>query len=145
MINCISKVFELRGVGTEKFANDRCSKCQFLAKSENCTSYMLVVYADWLLTMNPWYIYIQFGLSSEHSCNKNCTVPYFKILISNRANFAIHGPISLHLLHLKTSRFYFYRAWGHYCRLTMCAMLDREFNSQFLELNSHIVPDIHFH
>ena len=40
-------------------------------------------------------IYTQFGLSSKYSCNKNCTIPYFIILISNRANFAVRSPSSL--------------------------------------------------
>ena len=45
--------------------------------------------------MNVIYIYTQFGLSSKYSCNKNCTIPYFIILISNRAIFAVRGPSSL--------------------------------------------------
>ena len=40
-------------------------------------------------------IYTQFGLSSNYSYNKNCTIPYFINLISNRANFAVSGPTSL--------------------------------------------------
>ena len=34
-------------------------------------------------------------LSSKYSYNKNCTIPYFTILISNRANFVVCGSSSL--------------------------------------------------
>ena len=38
-------------------------------------------------------VYTQFGLSSKYSYEKkNCTIPYFIILINNRANFAVRGP-----------------------------------------------------
>ena len=40
-------------------------------------------------------MYTQFELSSKYSYNKSCTIAYFINLISNRANFAIHGPTSL--------------------------------------------------
>ena len=39
-------------------------------------------------------IYTQFGLSSNYSYNKNCTIPYFINLITDRANFSISGPTS---------------------------------------------------
>ena len=39
-------------------------------------------------------IYTQFGLSSNYSFNKNCTIPYFINLISDRANLAVSGTTS---------------------------------------------------
>ena len=42
--------------------------------------YIPVVHANLFLTMNVWY---------KYSYNKNCTIPYFINLISNKANFAI--------------------------------------------------------
>ena len=57
-----------------------------------------IVQANYLLTMNVLYT-SQFGLSSNYSYNysynKNCTIPYFINLISDRANFAVSGPFSL--------------------------------------------------
>ena len=41
-------------------------------------------------------IYTQFGLSSNDSYNRNCTIPYFINLITDRANFAVSGPTSLY-------------------------------------------------
>ena len=40
-------------------------------------------------------IHTQFGLSSNYSYNKNCSIPYFINLISDRAKFAVNGPTSV--------------------------------------------------
>ena len=55
--------------------------------------HMPIVQGNELLTMNIG-IYTQVGLSSDYSYNKNCTIPYFINLISDRANFAVNGPTS---------------------------------------------------
>ena len=49
------------------------------------------------IIVNNWMfgIYTLFGLFSNYSNNKNCTIPYFINLISDSANFAVSGPIPL--------------------------------------------------
>ena len=51
-------------------------------------------------------MYTQFGLSSKYSYNKNWTTPYFINLISNRANFAVHGATSFTGITLNTGVLY---------------------------------------
>ena len=46
-------------------------------------------------------IYTQFGLSSNYSYIKNCTIPYFINLISDRANVTVSGPTSFVMLQCK--------------------------------------------
>ena len=40
-------------------------------------------------------IYTQFGLFSNYSFNKNCTIPYFINLITDNANFTVSASTSL--------------------------------------------------
>ena len=69
--------------------------CQFLAKSENLTN--ACAYSNKLIVKNEYFgIFTQFGLFSYYSYNKNCTIPYFINLISDRANFTVSGPTSLY-------------------------------------------------
>ena len=57
-------------------------------------SYSSKELGPWMAKLAMFGIYTQFGLSFKFSFNKNCTVPYFINLISNRANFAVRCPTS---------------------------------------------------
>ena len=54
---------------------------------------MPIVQANQLLTMNVWHIYTVW--------TKNCTIPYFINLISDRANVTVSGPTSFVMLQCK--------------------------------------------
>ena len=78
-------------------------------------------------------IYTQFGLSSKYSCNKNCTIPNFINLISNRANFAVRGPTSFTI---------FFRGgfpWWQISTSTCQIMLT---NCQFFRLTCQLIMSI---
>ena len=68
-------------------------KCQFLAISENLTK-VKACCSGKSMTNNECLVYIH-SLDFNYLCKKNWTIPYFLILIGNRANFAISGLSSL--------------------------------------------------
>ena len=95
------KFFGLRSGATEILTMISVNQCQFSARliSANWTNvyalFLQIYHQQWMFG-----IYSQFGLSSNYLCNKNWTIPYFIIWISNRAKFAVRGPISLDKDHL---------------------------------------------
>ena len=66
-------------------------KCQFLVKSENWTKICACCSCKVIIN-DEFLVYIH-----SLAYNKNCTTPCFIILISNRTNFTLRGPSSLHL------------------------------------------------
>ena len=90
MVLCILNVFWIEGWGSRNIDDEKCAKMPNFSCIKkvntclNCCSCKLIIYNEYLV-----YIYnLDFPLI-------NWPIPYFIILISNRANFAVRGPRSL--------------------------------------------------
>ena len=85
----------------------------YIRKMNKCTCLLFRKMNDWQWIFG---IYSQFGLSSNHLCKKNWTIPYFLILISNRANFSVSGLSSFQVfaLDLYIGSFLFFPVHGNW-------------------------------
>ena len=94
MIICISKVCGSRGGATEILTMTIVQKCHFLAISENRTNEQVCCLCELIINNEFLEYFHKSGIFSNYLSNKELTIPYFLILISNRADFAVRDPWS---------------------------------------------------
>ena len=85
---------KIEGWGVEILIMIGVQKCQFLAKPENSTN-AYAYCSSKLIVNNECLVYVySLDFIRTYSYNKNCMIPYFINLISDRDNFAVGGPTS---------------------------------------------------